>query len=65
MPETKKHKFIAFAVEQQMSTGIAWHPPSNMVIPKKNVTNGVAWHPISHRVSPNGVFNWFKVSKNN
>ena len=46
-----------------MTTGMAWRPVSNMVIPKKKVTNGVAWHPVSHGVSPKGVFDLFKITE--
>ena len=58
-----------------MTTGMAWRPVSNMMIPKNKVTNGVAWHPASHGVSPKGILTclksvkitgkFFKASKNN
>ena len=58
MLESKKCflKSVALVVDHQMTTGMAWHPVSNMVTPKKKVANGVAWRPVNHEVSLKGVF---------
>ena len=65
MPESKKRslKSVPLMVDHQMTTGMAWGPVSNMVIPKNKVTSGRAWHPVSHRVSPKGVFDCSKSAK--
>ena len=45
-----------------MTTGMAWHPVSNMVTIKNKVTKEVTWCPVSYRVSPKGVFDlWYNL----
>ena len=44
-----------------MTTGAAWCPVTNMMLPENKVANSVAWQSISHGVSPKGVFGLFRV----